>query len=348
MAEIMFPLENTDYSAADAQLWFATRLSGVYANNHLAVSPAGGMEVNVGKGIAWLHYGEFAGAVYGNTGEVSLPVLIADAMYPRIDRVAIRYDAIQNTGALCIIKGTPASIPAPTPLTRNENAYEISLAKVYVAPGTTEIFDENITDERLDESVCGLMRDGVTGIDTSVIQAQFTDMLSRISSSADSTLKEVEEDSSSRLETLKKDANDLIALLNTAYENAISETIAGDLQQRIGTLESYPRVTIFNVPTAQHNDGTTDLTPPYTFPLMVDNVAANDVIDVRVDYDSPLILEDKATYREAMRNAIISVDSMVDTGEGSYIIYLVCDGEFPTTITNMVFKIINYGAGVTA
>ena len=115
-----------------------------------------------------------------------------------------------------------------------------------------------------------------------------------------------------------------------------------------GKVGSYPKVTIFNVPTAQHNDGATDLTPPYTFPLMVDNVAANDVIDVRVDYDSTLILEDKATYREAMRNAIISVDSMVDMGEGSYIIYLVCDGEFPTSITNMVFKIINYGAGVTA
>lgn len=115
-----------------------------------------------------------------------------------------------------------------------------------------------------------------------------------------------------------------------------------------GKVGSYPKVTIFNVPTAQHNDGTNDLTPPYMFPLMVGNVAANDVIDVRVDYDSALILEDKATYREAMRNAIISVDSMVDMGEGSYTIYLVCDGEFPTTITNMVFKIINYGAGVTA
>lgn len=348
MAEIMFPLENTDYSAADAQLWFATRLSGVYANNHLAVSAAGGMGVNIGKGIAWLHYGEFAGAVYGNTGEINLPIPLADATYPRIDRVVIRYDAVQNKGFLTISPGTPASNPAPAALLRNENAYEISLAQVYVAAGVTQIFDENITDERLDESVCGLMRDGVTGIDTSVIHAQFTDMLSRISSSADSTLKAVEEGSASRLGTLEKDANDLIALLNTAYENAISGTIAGDLQQRVRTLESYPRVTSFNVPTAQHNNGTTDLTPPYTFPLTVDNVGANDVIDVRVDYDSALILEDKATYREAMRNAVISVDSMVDMGEGSYTIYLVCDGEFPTSITNMVFKIINYGAGVTA
>ena len=161
----MFPLENTDYSAADAQLWFATRLSGVYANNHLAVSAAGGMGVNISKGIAWLHYGEFAGAVYGNTNEINLPIPLADATYPRIDRVVIRYDAVQNKGFLTISPGTPASNPAPAALLRNENAYEISLAKVYVAAGTTEITAANITDERLDESVCGLMRDGVTGID---------------------------------------------------------------------------------------------------------------------------------------------------------------------------------------
>lgn len=131
---------------------------------------------------------------------------------------------------------------------------------------------------------------------------------------------------------------------NAVSSGAVKTYVDG----KVGDLASYPRVTSFNVPTAQHNNGTNDLTPPYMFPLMVQNVAANDVIDVRVDYDSAMILEDKATYREAMRNAIISVDSMVDMGEGSYTIYLVCDGAFPTTITNMVFKIINYGAGVTA
>lgn len=218
----MFPLENTDYSAADAQLWFATRLSGVYANNHLAVSAAGGMGVNIGKGIAWLHYGEFAGAVYGNTSEINLPIPLADATYPRIDRVVIRYDAVQNKGFLTISPGTPASNPAPAALLRNENAYEISLAKVYVAAGATEIFAANITDERLDESVCGLMRDGVTGIDTSVIHAQAISMLQQL-----------------QIET-----DDLLSDLHDAYNSAISGTLAGDLQTQIS---ARPTLTALNV-----------------------------------------------------------------------------------------------------
>ena len=43
MAEKSFPLENTAYTAEDAQLWFATRTSGVYTNGHLAVTADGTM-----------------------------------------------------------------------------------------------------------------------------------------------------------------------------------------------------------------------------------------------------------------------------------------------------------------
>ncbi len=211
MAEIMFPLENTEYSAADAQLWFATRTSGVYTNGHLSVTEENGMVISVNQGIAWLHYGEFAGAVYGLTQKKGLTIPLADAVYPRIDRVVIRYDAVQNIGTAMILQGTPASTPAAPAITRNENYYEISLAQIYVGKGVTEITAANITDERLEETVCGLMRDGVTGIDTSVIHSQ-----------AISTVNNVRED-----------ANAILAEINAAYNNAISGTLAGELQTAV-------------------------------------------------------------------------------------------------------------------
>ena len=211
MAEIMFPLENTEYSAADAQLWFATRTSGVYTNGHLAVTEGNGMNVSVGKGIAWLNYGEFAGAVYGLTQKKGLTIPLADAVYPRIDRVVIRYDAVQNIGTAMLLQGTPASVPAAPAITRNENYYEISLAQIYVGKGVTEITAADITDERLDETVCGLMRDGVTGIDTSMILNQAV----------------------AALENVRKDANAILAEINAAYNNAISGTLAGELQTAV-------------------------------------------------------------------------------------------------------------------
>lgn len=177
MAEKSFPLENTMYTAEDAQLWFATRTSGVYAGTHLPVTATGTMNVTVGTGIAWLHYDTFAGCVYGNTDNRTLTVEMSDGEYDRIDRVCVRLEMLNNLCYLYIKKGTAASSPVAPALQRDNLAYEISVAKIYVGVGVTAINAGNITDERLDSSVCGLMRDGVTGIDTSVISAQVTALI---------------------------------------------------------------------------------------------------------------------------------------------------------------------------
>lgn len=177
MAEKSFPLENTAYTAADAQLWFATRTSGVYANNHLGVTANGTMAVTLGTGIAWLHYADFAGCVYGNTVGKALTVELADAQYARIDRVCVRLEILNNKCYAYIKKGTAAASPAAPTLQRDAAAYEISVAQIAVASGATAINADDITDERLNEDVCGLMRDGVTGIDTSVMQSQFSAIL---------------------------------------------------------------------------------------------------------------------------------------------------------------------------
>lgn len=180
MAEKSFPLENTAYTAEDAQLWFATRQSGVYAGTHLGVSANGTMAVTLGTGIAWLHYADFAGCVYGNTVGKALTVELADAQYKRIDRVCIRLEMLNNKCYAYVKKGTAAASPAAPALQRDASAYEISVAQIAVAAGATAINAGNITDERLDETVCGLMRDGVTGIDTSVLQSQYNAILAEL------------------------------------------------------------------------------------------------------------------------------------------------------------------------
>lgn len=180
MFERSFPLNNTDYGAEDAQLFFATRTRGVFASNHLAVTAGSGMTITLGEGIAWLKNGDFGGLVYGNTAPLVLPVGLADATYPRIDRVVIRYDVQTNSVHAYVKAGTPASSPVPPALTRDTLADEISVAQVYVGVAATSISAGNITDERLNMDVCGLMRDGVTGIDTSVIEAQWREKLEEL------------------------------------------------------------------------------------------------------------------------------------------------------------------------
>lgn len=181
MAEISFPLENTDYGAEEAQLWFSGRTSGVFAANELAVSASEGMSVTLGKGRAWMAYAEFAGVVYANTVAAQLSVPTADAYFDRVDRVILRFDRTANTIKAMIISGTAASTPSAPAIVRNDSTFDLSLARIKVAKGATTISAADITDERLDPAVCGLMEDGVTGIDTRMFQAQWEALLKQLS-----------------------------------------------------------------------------------------------------------------------------------------------------------------------
>lgn len=166
MAELSFPLENTTYTAEEAAIWFATRGSGVYANNHLAVSAGSGMAISVGEGMAWLAYARYAGVAYLNDAAKTLMIGPADARNDRIDRVVIRYSRTANSVQMAVLAGAASASPVAPALTRTDETYEISLAQIYVRAGSTSITAGSITDERLNESVCGLMRDSVNSIPT--------------------------------------------------------------------------------------------------------------------------------------------------------------------------------------
>lgn len=160
MAERSFPLENTLYTAEEASLWFAPRTSGVHASDVLGVTASDGLSVTVAPGLAWLKYAEFAGVAYANTEAKRLQLDAASTNYPRIDRIVIRYSKSENKVYLAVRKGTAASSPSAPAIVRDANTYEISLAQVRINAGATSV--SSITDERLNNDVCGLMTDGVT------------------------------------------------------------------------------------------------------------------------------------------------------------------------------------------
>ena len=91
---------------------------------------------------------------------------LADAQRPRIDRVVLRYDAAARKSYLLVLEGTPASTPTAPAISRTNLLYDLCLAQITRPAGSTAITAGNITDTRLDESLCGVMSDGVTRIPT--------------------------------------------------------------------------------------------------------------------------------------------------------------------------------------
>lgn len=179
MAIVTYPLNNIEYGAEDAELYNCTRTSGVFsADGNLDASAVSGeLAVVISSGIAWINNDSFCGKVVGVKDDEKLTLAAPDVGLNRIDRIVLRFSAANNDTTLAVLTGTPSSKPAAPDITQTAAIYELGLYEVLIEPGATEIDPANITDTRLDESVCGLMADGVTRIPTAVLQSQFLALL---------------------------------------------------------------------------------------------------------------------------------------------------------------------------
>ena len=104
----------------------------------------------------------------------TLTLTAADPVRTRIDRVVLRYDAAARQTRLQVLEGTPDSAgPTAPAITRTALVYDLCLAEITRPAGSTAITAANLTDTRADEDICGVMRDGVTGIPTAQLIAQW-------------------------------------------------------------------------------------------------------------------------------------------------------------------------------
>lgn len=176
MADIItYPENGIQYDADDASGYLATRLSGVYsADEDFAVTANGDLTVTVSAGQAWVHPARFRGRSIIMEQPETVTLTAADAVRSRIDRVVLRYDAAAKKTSLLVLEAPPDSAsPAPPEISRTELVYDLCLAEIRRPAGSTSVTAADITDTRADETVCGVMRDGVTGIPTAQLLQQW-------------------------------------------------------------------------------------------------------------------------------------------------------------------------------
>lgn len=184
MADIItYPENGITYDADDASGYLSTRLSGVYsAEEDFAVTANGDLTVSVSAGQAWVHPARFRGRSIIMEQPETVTLTAADAVRSRIDRLVLRYDAAAKKTSLTVLTGTPDSASPTAPeITRTALVYDLCLAEIRRPVGSTEVTAADITDTRADEDVCGVMRDGVTGIPTAQLQAQALAIMTQLS-----------------------------------------------------------------------------------------------------------------------------------------------------------------------
>lgn len=174
MSIITYPLDGVTYSAEDVATYLCTRTSGVYAkDSNFAVSITGTRQITIAPGLAWINYDDFKGVSVCSREDTVLTVPDADNTLNRVDRVVLQFDTSSNLTAIRLKTGTPAVAAQPPDILQNHNQYELGLCTISVPAGSAAVTSADITDTRTDEAVCGLMRDGVTGIPTAQLVEQW-------------------------------------------------------------------------------------------------------------------------------------------------------------------------------
>ena len=161
------------YNADDISNYFLKLISnGVFAtpSNAMQVQASADMTVNVSAGWAFINCKWLE-----NTAAYPLTLDSADVVLNRIDRIVLRLSESPRTMGIYIKKGTPASTPTPPELARTKGViWELSLAKISIHAGVTDITQSMITDERADTELCGWVTGLIDQIDTTNLFAQFT------------------------------------------------------------------------------------------------------------------------------------------------------------------------------
>lgn len=169
---VLYPANGFDFDAADVAAYLAGLTSGVFSGDEdFPVTAAGGLKVTVGAGRGWVHPSRFTGYSITKRESDTLTMPLADPSLPRIDRIVMRYDAGARAASLQVLQGTASSTPTAPAISRTELIYDLCLAEITRPAGSTSITTGQITDTRLDEALCGLVRDGVTGIPTDELLA---------------------------------------------------------------------------------------------------------------------------------------------------------------------------------
>lgn len=141
------------YDAADFASYFGKLVTnGIFTRipNNLLVVPHNALSIQVHPGTAWIN-----GYAYDNTSERELYLDTANGINPRVDRVVLRWSAIDREIRLAIVTGAASGEPSAPSLTRTSDIYELALADIHVAKGAVSLHTSDITDTRLVSGLCG-------------------------------------------------------------------------------------------------------------------------------------------------------------------------------------------------
>ena len=224
---VLYPANDCDFDAADVAAYLAGLTSGVFSGaEDFPVTAAGGLKVTVGAGRGWVHPSRFTGYSITKREADTLALPLADPSLPRIDRIVMRYDAGARAASLQVLQGTASSTPTAPAISRTELIYDLCLAEITRPAGSTSITTGQITDTRLDEALCGIVRDSVTGIPTDELLAAAKERIATLEENASNSAAAAKDsaEAAKSSETKSAASEERAKTSETAAKQALQDT----------------------------------------------------------------------------------------------------------------------------
>lgn len=219
------------YKAEDWASYFSSFIgNGVFPlpSTGLQVVVNDGMTIKIRAGKAWIN-----GYFYTNTTDLSIALATADGQLKRIDRIVIRWDLTNRTISAKVKSSAFSASPVAPVIQRDADIYELALADVLINAGTTAVTQGNITDKRLNTTLCGVVAGVVQQIDTTAFNAQLQAWFTQYK---DMSLQDYN-DLTSYMGSLKLRGDGQYAALET-YMNAFKITATADFNEWLDGLEA--------------------------------------------------------------------------------------------------------------
>ena len=200
-----------DYVASQFANYFKLFVgNGVFGSptNQLKVVPGSGMNVIVKSGWAFIN-----GYWYHNDTDLTIPIASNGGSATRRDSIRLRWTNANRTIAAMAFTGDVNNV-------RTSTTYDLKIAEVSVPVGAVEIGAGDITDTRVNESVCGLVK-GLLEVETT--EDLFAQYNAAFTAWFDSIKGQLEGDLAVRLQLEFAELNSNV---NTFYTN-MQDTVEG-------------------------------------------------------------------------------------------------------------------------
>ncbi|NMM65503.1 hypothetical protein HBE96_23270 [Clostridium sp. P21] len=225
------------YKASDfAEFFNSLVTNGVFPNSNTnlqVVTNSNNMTVTVKPGKAWIN-----GYVYINTDDLILNIDVADGVLNRIDRVVLKLDFLNRQIKAEVKKGNFESTPIAPILQRDLDAYELCIADIYVNKGVISIVQANITDLRMNTSLCGWVNSLIQA-DTTAIFNQYLDWYNTKTRQYDTDFTTWSNAEKTNFEATKEQLEKDFIIWFKSVKNTLSGDVAGNL---LNIITAVPRI----------------------------------------------------------------------------------------------------------